>query len=433
MDSLKDFFAFLEASPSAAHAGEEVAKRLKEAGYTQLEENAIWHLDPGGKYYVMRGFSAVIAFRVPEDPVGAMLVASHSDSPTFHINPDPENKVVGAYTRLSVEKYGGMLCASWMDRPLSVAGTLTVRTEKGIEIRTVKVERDLLIIPSVAIHMNRNANDGATYNPAVDMQPLFGDGRHDKGALLAIVAEAAGVSPDQIVNYDLGLYNRQKGTVLGGANELICAPRLDDLACAYTSLVAFLTAEESKMLPLYVLFDNEEVGSATRNGADSTFLTDVLDRILDGIDTIGEGGHAFLANSFLVSADNAHARHPNHPELADPMHAPTIGGGVVVKYNANRRYVTDGTSAAVFEEICRRAGVKTQSYCNRADMPGGSTLGSIAETHLSLHAVDIGLPQLAMHASCETAGVADMEEMINALRAVYGTTLHVTNTNIEIL
>lgn len=433
MFSLKDFFNFLKASPSAAHAGEEVAKRLSGEGYKQLEENAIWHLDPGGKYYVMRGFSAVIAFRVPEDPVGAMLVASHSDSPTFHINPDPENKVVGAYTRLSVEKYGGMLCASWMDRPLSVAGTITVRTEKGIESRTVKVDRDLLVIPSVAIHMNRNANDGATYNPAVDMQPLFGDGRHDKGALLAIVAEAAGVTPEQIVGYDLGLYNRQEGVVLGGANELICAPRLDDLGCVYTSLVAFLTADESKMVPVFALFDNEEVGSASRNGADSTFLTDVLARILDGIDICDEGARAFLANSFLVSADNAHARHPNHPELADPLHAPIIGGGVVIKYNANRRYVTDSTSSAVFEEICRRAGVATQSYCNRADMPGGSTLGSISETHLSVHAVDIGLPQLAMHAATETAGATDMDEMVKALRAFYSTNLNITNTAIEIV
>jgi aspartyl aminopeptidase len=187
------------------------------------------------------------------------------------------------------------------------------------------------------------------------------------------------------------------------------------------------------MLPLYVLFDNEEVGSATRNGADSTFLTDTLSRILGGIGITGEAAQAITANSFLVSADNAHARHPNHPELADPMHAPHINGGVVVKYNANRRYVTDGTSAAVFEEICHRAGVATQSYCNRADMPGGSTLGSIAETHLSIHAVDIGLPQLAMHAATETAGAEDLKEMVKALRAFYGTNLKITNTTVEIL
>lgn len=432
MKTVRDLFSYLHASPTAAHAGEETARRLREAGYTPLSEGEVWHLEKGGKYYVSRGLSALIAFRLPARPTGFLVVASHSDSPTFHVNPDPENTAAGKYTRLSVEKYGGMLSATWMDRPLSVAGTVCLKTDSGVTVRTVKVERDLLIIPSVAIHMNRNANDGATYNPAVDMQPLFGDCDVTPGTLRAIVAEEIGVEAGEILEMDLGLYNRATATVLGAKGEYISGPRLDDLMCAYTALEGFLTSSDTSAVPVYALFDNEEVGSSTACGADSTFLTDVFARIAASYHLTVEEEQVLWRNSFLVSADNAHAKHPNHPEYSDPLHAPVMGGGVVIKQNANRRYMTDGTSAAVFGEICRRAGVPTQTYCNRADIPGGSTLGCIATSHFSVPGVDIGLAQLAMHSSYETAGKADVAHMINALRAFYGTVLTFNGADVTI-
>jgi aspartyl aminopeptidase len=423
MSENQGLFDYITASPTAPHAALETARRLREAGYTPLTESGAWRLVRGGKYYVTRGAASLIAFRVPgQDPTGVMMVASHSDSPTFAVTPTGTAVVAGKYTRLTVEKYGGMLCATWLDRPLGVAGILEVRSEGGTLVRrTVKIDRDLVMIPSVAIHMNRVANENASYNPTVDMQPLYGglDTKH----LLDLVAEEAGVKREDIVSHQLWLYNRQAPVVYGAAGEFIGSARLDDLACSYASLTGFLAAKESAAMPLYALFDNEEVGSATYGGAGSDFLVRTLSRIAHALGMEVEAEQRMLANGFLVSADNAHAVHPNHPEYADPAHAPTLNGGVVVKYNANRRYATDVQSAAVFCEICRRAGVPVQPYCNRPDIPGGSTLGVISVTQLSVPTVDIGLAQLSMHSSYETMGSLDLRYMIEALTAFYGSAL----------
>lgn len=433
MEQIRDLMTYLDASPSAAHAGEETARRLTAAGYTRLYEGDAWHLTPGGKYFVQRDFSAIIAFRYRTEARSFMITASHSDSPTFRLSPAPwEVAAAGKYTRLSVEKYGGMLSATWMDRPLSLAGVIAVRTPEGIRMQTVCVDRDLLIIPSVAIHMNRSANENASYNPAVDMQPLFA-GEVTEGALLPILAEAAGVNPADVAGAELGLYNRQRATVLGAKGEFIAAARLDDLGCAYAALQAFLTAGDGAAMPVYVLFDHEEIGSATPDGAASTYLADTLSRIAGCLGVGEEGLSRMLSDSFLVSADNAHAQHPNHPEYADPVHAPRVGGGVVVKYNANRRYISDAASIAVFEEICRRAEVPVQHYCNRADIPGGSTLGCISNGQVSVSAVDIGLAQLAMHSAYETAGVADVDAAVRALRRFYESALSRHGEEIRLL
>lgn len=420
-EELQSFFDYISASPTAPHAAAETVARLGAAGYEALREDTPWQLVMGGKYYVVRG-AAVIAFRLPSElPCGAMMVAAHGDSPSFAVTPSG-SAVSGKYTRLTVEKYGGMLSATWLDRPLSVAGVIAVRGANGaVETKPVKLDRDMAVIPSVAIHMNRNANENASYNPTVDMQPLWGG--KDAASLLSVIAEEAGVAAEDILSHRLWLYNRQAPTLLGAEGEFIGSARLDDLACAFTAQEAFLKAGETAAMPLYALFDNEEVGSATRGGAGSDFLDNVLRRICEVLGMNEEERQCFEARSFLVSADNAHAVHPNHPEYADPQHAPEMNGGVVVKYNANCRYVTDAEGGAVFAEICRRAGVPTQVYCNRPDIPGGSTLGCIAVSRMGVRAVDIGLAQLAMHSCFETMGSRDIAFMIRALTAFYGTAL----------
>ncbi len=413
---------FLAASPSSFHAVETISRRLEAEGYIPLPESASWSLIPGGKYYVTRNQSSVIAFAVPaSDPVGFMMCASHSDSPTFKIKEHPEAECAGAYVRLNTEKYGGMLCSTWLDRPLSVAGRIVVKQDGKLVSRTVCVDRDLLMIPNVAIHMMRGANDNMSYNANVDMYPLMGS-TAVKGSFKKIVAEAAGVNADDIVASDLYLYNRAAAAVWGAENEFISAPRLDDLQCAFASMEAFLAAQATDAIPVLAVMDNEEVGSQTKQGAASTFLYDVLTRICAAL---GMEYQRAVSRSFLVSADNAHAVHPNHPELADVYHRPKMNGGIVIKHNANQRYTTDAISQAIFASICEAAQVPVQYFANRSDMAGGSTLGNIANTQVSLNTVDIGLAQLAMHSSYETAGAKDTEYMIAALTKFYSSTLHV--------
>lgn len=406
-------FSYIAACPTAFQAAAHTAALLEAEGYRLLRETEEWTLEPGGRYYVMRNGSSLIAFRLPKGrPVGFMMTAAHGDSPTFKIKENAE--LTGENeTRLSVEGYGGMLCASWMDRPLSVAGRAMVRTEDGVAMRLIDLRDDLALIPNVAIHMNRDANNGAKYNFAVDMQPLYGE----KGGFRRRIAEAAGVAEEDLLTHDLFLYNPQPGVEWGG---YISAPRLDDLQCAFAALQGFLTAGESQSAAVYCLFDNEEVGSQTKQGAASTFLRETLERICDAL---GLTLRTMAAGSSLLSCDNAHAMHPNHPEYADKNHAVRMNGGVVIKYNASQRYATDAVSAALFQTVCEAAGVPFQRYANRPDMAGGSTLGSIANTQVSLNMADIGLAQLAMHSAFETAGAEDTAHMVQALKTFFGMTL----------
>ena len=406
-------FSYIAACPTAFQAAAHTAALLESEGYRPLRETEEWMLEPGGRYYVTRNGSSLIAFRLPKGrPVGFMMTAAHGDSPTFKIKENAE--LTGENeTRLSVEGYGGMLCASWMDRPLSVAGRAMVRTENGVAMHLIDLHDDLALIPNVAIHMNRDANNGAKYNFAVDMQPLYGE----KGGFHRRIAEAAGVAEEDLLTHDLFLYNPQPGVEWG---DYISAPRLDDLQCAFAALQGFLTAGESQSAAVYCLFDNEEVGSQTKQGAASTFLRETLERICDAL---GLTLRTMAAGSFLLSCDNAHAVHPNHPEYADKNHAVRMNGGVVIKYNASQRYTTDAVSAALFQTVCEAAGVPFQRYANRPDMAGGSTLGSIANTQVSLNMADIGLAQLAMHSAFETAGAEDTAHMVQALKTFFGMTL----------
>ena len=408
---------FLNASHSVYHAAAYLAKELDAAGYTRLSEADCWELTPGGKYYLVRGGTAVMAFRIPEgDPRGFLMSASHSDRPTFKVKENAE--LCGAYTRLAVERYGGMLIAPWLDRPLSIAGRVLVETEEGVESRLIDIDRDLLMMPNVAIHMNRAANDGYKWNPAVDTLPLLG-GKDAKGKLNALLEETAG---GRILGHDLYLYIRQKASVWGIDNEYISSAALDDLECAWGCTQGFLQAKDSGSIPVLCVFDSEEVGSSSVQGAASDLLIGLLERICESRKL---NLKQMLAQSFMISADNAHALHPNHPELADPTNAPTLGGGIVLKFNASQRYCTDGVSAAVFRKVCAGAEVPVQTYCNRADIPGGSTLGNISLGHVSVPTADIGLPQLAMHSCYETAAVADALYLEAAMAAYYGSTLEI--------
>ena len=334
-----------------------------------------------------------------------------------------------------------------------------VRENGRIVEKLVSVDDDLLIIPHVAIHMLKS-NDGIVYNPAQDLVPLFGLAGPDEkpqGSLMKIVAEAAGVDPDNILSHDLFLVNRQRQSVWGRSKEFISSPKLDDLQCAFSAFEAFTDSESDNLtnsghsIPVMFVADNEEVGSATMQGAGSTFLADTLLRVTSALEVCGAKCDCFgayctnsagnsiaayrrmLASSMLLSADNAHAVHPNHPELADPTHRPRLNGGVVIKYNAAQLYTTDSYSSAIFLEMCKKAGVPTQMFCNRSDIRGGSTLGSISNTKVPLHAVDIGVAQLAMHSSYETCGAFDTGHMINAMKEFFSSSILVKNGSVEIV
>ncbi len=412
IESLKDF---LDAAHSVYHAQDYLVRVLKDAGYTQLREEADWKPVCGGKYFVTRGGTAVVAFRIPHQaPAGFMMSASHADRPCFKVKENFE--LGGNYTRMAVEKYGGQLLFTWLDRPLSLAGRVTVETGEGVQCKLLDIDRDLLLIPNVAIHMNRQVNDGYKWNPAVDTLPLAGS-KEAAGKLAALLEQKAG---GKILGHDLYLYVREKAKVWGVEEEYISSAALDDLECAWGCTQGFLNAGDSASVPVLCVFDAEEVGSGSVQGAASTLLPDVLRRVCA---KMGWDMDCMLAQSFMVSADNAHAVHPNHPELADPTNAPVMGEGIVLKHNANLSYCTDGVAAAIFRKICAKANARVQTYYNRADIPGGSTLGRISLGKVSILTADIGLPQLAMHSCYETAAVADAIALEEAMAAFYSSTL----------
>ena len=420
MDRLPQLMDFIRRSPSPYHAAAQAARRLEKAGFCPLDEGERWALAPGRGYYVTRNQSSLIAFRLPRQgkPEGWRMAAAHSDFPTFAV----KNEALEgdrAYLRLAVEGYGGMNCASWLDRPLTVAGRVLVAAGDGAESRLVFLDRDLLTIPSLAIHLQRDVNKGHEYNPQRDMQPLWGlaGGR----SLSRLLAEELGVEKEAILSWDLVLCPRQEPVRLGPEGELFQAPRIDDLGCAWAALEGLATAAEPETWgQLYCLFDNEEVGSGTRQGALSTFLPDVLERIACCLGLDSQERQMALANSMLLSADNGHAAHPNFGDKADPANHPYPNGGVVIKYAASQKYTTNALTAGVFKAICRRAGVPVQTYANRADQPGGSTLGNLLSQQVSVPMVDIGMAQLAMHAAVETAGSRDPDYLADACAAFYG-------------
>ena len=354
------------------------------------------------------------------------MMASHCDSPVLKIKTNAEITAEGKYVKLNVEKYGGMIFAPWLDRPLSVAGRVIVRTRDGVETRLVNVDRDLMIIPNLAVHMNRQMNEGYKFNAQVDMLPLLGEKGEDSDAFMKLIASEAGVEAEDILDTELYLYNRTPAVSLGLNNEFIASGRLDDLQCAFASLKGFMLATPKDSVAVHCVFDNEEVGSGTKQGAAGTFLSDTLHRINRGMGRTEDEYLMSIASSFLVSADNAHAVHPNHSDKADPTNRPYPNKGIVIKYSAVQKYTTDAVSGAIMREICRQADVPYQTFANRSDMMGGSTLGHISQSHVSLNTVDIGLAQLAMHSSYETAGAKDTAYLIEAAKVMFSSSVEGT-------
>ena len=426
-ETAEEMLKFIQKSPTCFHAVGNLKEMLETEGYQELKEAEDWSVVKGGKYYVVRNDSSLIALQFPDkDEIkGFHMVASHSDSPSFKVKEGPEMIVEKQYVKLNTEKYGGMILSTWLDRALSVAGRVVVKEGETLQTKLVNIDRDLLVIPNVAIHMNREMNKGVEYNPQVDMLPLMAGSlsseqeQDGKNALLKMVAKEAGVEPEDIWGQDLFLYTREPGMILGANEEFVFSPRLDDLQCAYSSMKAFLESKPQEYINVCAVFDNEEVGSGTRQGADSTFLEDVLIRVCEAADKTPGQYRQLVAGSFLISADNAHAVHPNHPEKADPTNRPYLNGGIVIKFHGNQKYTSDAVSSAKMKDLCKKAGVPCQIYTNRSDILGGSTLGNISTAHVSVSSVDIGLPQVAMHSAVETAGIMDTWYCVEALKVFY--------------
>lgn len=417
----KDLLTFLKKSPSTFHAVHNLKAELEANGYVELLEGKKWNVVPGGKYYVTRNNSSIIAVNVGTDleDYSFNVASSHSDSPTFKLKEFAEIEVNGKYTKLNTEGYGGMLCTTWFDRPLSIAGRVLVKEGDNFVTKLLNIDRDLLVLPNMAIHMNRAVNDGYAYNKQVDMLPLFGGADSKKGDLKAMIAKELGVEESAIYGNDLYLYCRQDGFVWGANEEFISSPRLDDLQCAYTSLKGFLAGSNAKSINVFACFDNEEVGSGTKQGALSTFLYDVLHRVNTGLGKTEEDYYRAVASSFMLSADNAHAVHPNHTAKTDVANCVYMNEGVVVKQNAAQKYTSDAVSIAVFRGLCEKAGVPVQFFANRSDEAGGSTLGNLSSQKVSMNTVDIGLPQLAMHSTVETAGIKDSYYMMKVMEEFF--------------
>lgn len=429
----RELLRFIEETPSVFHVIRRFEEMLTVQGFERLPETSAWNLKKGGRYFVTRNGSSLIAFSVPEkDFANFQISAAHSDSPSFKIKENPEMAMGGRYVELNTERYGGMIFAPWFDRPLSVAGRAVVKQDGKLETRLVNIDRDLLMLPNLAIHMDRQINSGYEYHPQKDLIPIFGDER-SRGMFSKLIAQAAGAEEADVLASDLFLYCRTPGAVWGASQEYFSAPRLDDLQSAYAIMQGFLAGGNPRSVSVCCIFDNEEVGSLTKQGADSTMLSDVLERINFSLGRSLEEYRTAVAASFMVSADNAHALHPNHMDKADPVNRPFLNGGPVVKFNANQKYTTDAVSAAIFRELCARAGVPCQSYANHSDIAGGSTLGNLSNAHVSLNTVDIGLPQLAMHSPYETAGVMDTWYLIRVMKEFYSSHLQPAGEGWEIL
>ena len=413
---LNSMLHYIKKSPTCFHAVVSLEQILLENGYSRLPEGG-WELVPGGKYYTTRSGSSLIAFRVPaEAPTGFMLTASHTDSPCFRVRDHAD--LPGTYARLSVERYGGMLNAPWADRPLSIAGRVLVRSGSRVETRLVDFEKPMVLIPNLAIHLNREANNGQKYDAARELFPLYGG---KDASFKTELARKLGCEETDILATDLFVYNPEQGVVWGPEGEFVSSPRLDDLACVYACVQGFLLAKETTAIPVFCAFDNEEIGSETKQGAASMFLPDTLQAICEALKLNPAQYRTMLTSSMMLSCDNGHALHPNRPDMADQKEAPVLNGGVVIKHSV--RYATDGVSCAVFSEICNRAGVQVQHYSNRPDQAGGSTLGNIANTKTGVSTVDIGMAQLAMHSSFETAGSRDVDAFIRAVSAFHSVSL----------
>ena len=425
---------FLNESPVSFWAVDNAKKILQKAGYKELLEVENSKINKGDKIFFVRNGTSIVAMNIgkniTENNYPMHIIASHCDSPTFKVKPECDS-ITDIYNKVNTEPYGGLIRSTWLDRPLSIAGRVLIKQDNAIVSKLVNIDRDLLIIPNLCIHFNRTVNDGYSYNPATDLQPLMGQELGDE-SLKILLGEELVVDPNNIVNFDLYLYNREKATLLGKNRDYICSGRLDDLECVYTSIKAFSESNNDKAINICYISDNEEVGSSSRQGADSDFLSSVVNRVVSSLGFSNGSLSASIANSFMISADNAHAVHPNNPGITDSKNKCYMNKGIAIKFNAAQSYTSDAISASIFQQICENSGVLYQFFTNRSDLRGGGTLGNILLSHMSLLSVDIGLPQLAMHSSYETAGSKDVEYAINAFKKFYSSDINFRDNKIII-
>lgn len=423
----EELIDFIYESPSAFHAVESVKSILDKKGFSELKEEEKWNLKKGSKYYVTKNNSAIFAFAVGTGNIeeeGFKIIGAHTDSPSFRIKPNPEMVAENTYVKLNTEVYGGPILNTWMDRPLGVAGRVTLRSENPLYPvnKLVNINRPIMIIPNLAIHMNRDVNKGVELNRQKDVLPLLSlvNDEMEKGNyLLNTVAKELKVEAKDIIDFDLFLYEFEKGSIVGLNNEFISTGRLDDLAMVHAGITALTKVENVKATNVMACFDNEEVGSTTKQGAHSPLLAKLLERIALSLGKDREDFFRALSKSFMISGDLAHAVHPNYPEKADPINRPLINKGPVIKVAANQSYTTDSNSDAVYEEICRIAGVPVQKFVNRSDAPGGSTIGPISSTQLDIRCVDMGTPIFGMHSIRELGGVMDHTYVAKSFEEFY--------------
>ena len=429
--SAEKILKYIKNSPTAFHAVDTVKKGLIENNYIELNENEKWNLESGKSYFTIRNNTSIIAFSIGEnlERYNFNIAASHTDSPTFKLKENVQITIDDKYTKLNTEGYGGMICSTWFDRPLSIAGRVVIKKENKLETKLINFDRDLLMIPNLAIHMNRNVNDGYSYNKQIDLLPLLSGKKEKDNIINEMIAKEINIDVNEIYGSDLFLYNRMEPTIWGLNDEFISAPQLDDLQCVFSSLEALINSKPKEAINVIACFDNEEVGSQTKQGAGSTLLYDILLRINQGLGKSIEDFYCALASSFMISCDNAHAVHPNHVSKTDETNNAYMNHGIVIKSHAGQKYTSDGLSIALFKNYCEKANVPYQFFANRSDMIGGSTLGNIAMNQISINSVDIGLAQLAMHSTYETAGMKDIKYLIDVLTMFFNSSIKQNNVN----
>lgn len=424
---MRGFLDFIKDTPTAFHAANKIANILKGNGYIELNESEEWNLERGGKYFFTRNHSSVFAWKIPMDfrDLSFNITAAHLDFPTFKLKPN-FTLDTGKYIKLNTEVYGGPIFMSWLDRPLNIAGRVMVMEKNKVTTKLLSFNRAICMIPNCSIHYNRELNKGYAFNPQNEMLPIFTDNKNND--LLDLIAKELNVCKEDILSYDLYLALLDRGMLVGPNNEFVMAPQIDNLECSYGLLNALLAEVPAKgTVNVMCLFDNEEIGSATRQGAASTTLYDLLERITLSLGLSSEEFKRSLASSYFISADNAQGFHPSYAFKYDPTNACYMNEGIVVKNAARGSYTTDAYSLAIFKVLCERSGARYQLNTNRSDVPGGSTLGAISQTKVSIPSVDIGLAQVAMHSSYETAGAKDLDDLVKAIKEFYHTHFHTIN------
>lgn len=422
MNNAQELLDFINKSKSAFQSTYEIKSILDNKGYTEIKEEDRWDLKKGGKHYVIKNNSALIAFEIGSGEIeeeGFRLIGAHTDSPGFRIKPNPEIQVEGHYIKLNTEVYGGPILSTWFDRPLSIAGRVTLKSENVFkpEVRLLDINKPILIIPNLAIHMNRNINDGYEFNKQKDTLPLLTmveEKLESNGYLIKLIAETLKVNTSDILDFDLFLYEYADGMLIGQENEFISCGRLDDLWMVFAGLKALINSNEIKATKVLVALDNEEIGSLTSQGANSSILENILERITIGLKKERQDFKRALSNSIMISADLAHGLHPNYVEKSDPTNRPMLGKGPVLKIAAGGSYSTDSYASAIFKSICKKAEVPCQVFVNRSDLRGGTTIGPITASKLNIPVIDMGAPVLSMHSIRELATVKDNEYTIKA-------------------